>query len=706
MPAGSVGGFGGGPPRGQYFWLPTAAKVALIVAVAGGAFLGSSSAYINFAATLPDAHAIAAEPIPEDSIIYAADGTQLADVHTNGLQHYYEPLNTMGHWLPAATIAIEDTNFYHEPGVDPVGIARAAWVDWRSHSAQQGASTITQQLVKLRLLDNSPTIDRKVKEAYLAIQVERTYSKQQILEMYLNTIFYGNNSQGSLAASRIYFHKDTKDLDLAEASMLAGIPQSPLFNSPFNNWAQSKNRQREVLNAMVRNHTVTAAEADQAYNEDLNPSNGKMFRPGPIILHAPGFSNWIINQLVTKYGRKAVEGGGMRVYTTLSMQIQAIAESTMLGNLNNQRWRGANQSAMTAIDPHTGAIVAMVGAADPNGAGGQYNFAADVARNPGSSFKIFNYTAGIASGKWTMTSRVDDSPIQIKQPDGTMWKPQNYGNHFYGSVQFQQAMGNSLNIDAVKVELATGIDKVVEMARAMGAPPLVTHSAKNPDGTYATWYTNDDPVDTFGPSLTLGGYGETPLQMAQGASVLAAQGILHPAFGISRITASDGTDIFKADPASQAKQVLDPKVAYIMETIMSDDNNRAMVFGRGSPLTLPGRQVAAKTGTTDNFTNGWTVGYTPDLVAAVWIGQDKSQPMVDGSDAVFVAAPGWHAFMQQALDAWQKPNTWFSEPPGLTHANNALYLPGTSPSTPSPPLPPGVQQLAGPKPSPSPSPGG
>jgi penicillin-binding protein 1A len=329
-----------------------------------------------------------------------------------------------------------------------------------------------------------------------------------------------------------------------------------------------------------------------------------------------------------------------------------------------------------------------------------------VARNPGSSFKIFNYTAGIASGKWTMTSRVDDSPIQIKQPDGTMWKPQNYGNHFYGSVQFQQAMGNSLNIDAVKVELATGIDKVVEMARAMGAPPLVTHSAKNPDGTYATWYTNDDPVDTFGPSLTLGGYGETPLQMAQGASVLAAQGILHPAFGISRITASDGTDIFKADPASQAKQVLDPKVAYIMETIMSDDNNRAMVFGRGSPLTLPGRQVAAKTGTTDNFTNGWTVGYTPDLVAAVWIGQDKSQPMLDGSDGVFVAAPGWHAFMQQALDAWQKPNTWFSEPPGLIHAGNAIYLPGTSPSTPSPPLPPGVQQLAGPRPSPSPSPRG
>lgn len=700
LPPGSVsggGGFGWRPPRTPYEWLPTAAKVGLVVLIAAGSFLGSSSAYINFAAALPDAHAIAAEPIPEDTLIYAGDGTQLADVHVNGLQHYYEPLTNMGHWLPAATIATEDANFYHEPGIDPAGIARAAWIDWRAHSAQQGASTITQQLVKLRLLDNSPTIDRKVKEAYLAVQVERTYSKQQILEMYLNTIFYGNNSQGTAAASLIYFHKSTKDLDLAQGAMLAGIPQSPLFNSPFTNWPQAKARQREVLDAMIRVHDITPAEADQAYAEDLNPKDGKMYGPGPQIKAAPGFTNWIIEQLIAKYGAKTVYGGGMRVYTTLNMKLQGIAERTMLDNLNNQRWRGADQSAMTAIDPHTGAVLAMVGAADPNGPGHEYNFAADVARNPGSSFKIYTYTAAIASGKWTMTSQVSDSPIQFQQPGGQPWKPANYGNHFYGTVQLQQALGNSLNIDAVKVEVTTGVDKVVQMARAMGAPPLITHSAKNPDGSFTTWYSNDDPLDAYGPSLTLGGYGETPLQMATGASVLGAQGVLHPPYGVARITASDGTEIFKADPAGQAKQVLDPKVAYIMESIMSNDNNRSMVFGRGTPLTLSGRRVGAKTGTTDDFKDAWTVGYTPDLAAAVWVGHDKWQAMVDGSDGVFVAAPGWHNFMQAALDAMGKGDVWFDEPSGLQHINGNLYLPGTSPSTPPPALPPGVQQLQPPQ---------
>lgn len=689
---------GSRPPHGPYGLLSTALKVLLVVAIAGGAFLGSSSAYINFAAELPDAHAIAAEPIPEDTVIYAGGGQVLADVHQKGLQHYFEPLSAMGHNLPAATIAVEDQNFYHEPGIDIGGIARAAVVDWRAHSAQQGASTITQQLVKLRLLDNSPTVDRKIKEAYLAIQVERTYSKQQILEMYLNTIFYGNNSQGTSAASSIYFHKPTKDLDLAQASMLAGIPQSPLFNSPFNNWAQAKSRQHQVLDAMLRAKLISRDEADQAFAEDLDPKHGKMFGPGPMIVAAPGFTNWVIAQLKTKYGTKSVEGGGMRVFTTLDLGVQAIAERSMLENLNNQRGRGANQSAMTAIDPHTGAVLAMVGAADPNGPGNQYNFAADVPRNPGSSFKIFNYTAGIASGKWTMTTPVNDSPIQIRQPDGSLWRPENYGKHYYGTVQFQQAMGNSLNIQAVKVELGTGVDKLVEIARAMGAPPLVSHAEKQPDGSYRSWVTNDDPVDTFGPSLTLGGYGETPLQMAQGASVLAAQGVLHPAFGIARVTSSDGTEIYRADPNRTAKQVLDPKVAYIMETIMSDDNNRAMVFGRNSPLTLPNRRVAAKTGTTDDFKDAWTVGYTPDLVAAVWVGHDKWQSLSDGSDGVFVAAPGWHNFMQSTLDAMGKQNVWFNEPPGLTHANNALYLPGTSPNTPAPPLPAGVQQLQPPAP--------
>ncbi len=701
------GGGGGGltirKPSTPTDWVPVAAKLAVVFALAAVTFLGTSQAYIDFAAQLPDAHTLAAQPVPEDSLIYASDGqTLLADVHLEGVQHYYEPLSDMGKILPQAIIAVEDSGFYSEIGIDPIAMGRAAFVDWRAHGTVQGASTITQQLVKLRLLGSQPTIDRKIKEAFLAIQVERSYSKQQILEMYLNTVHFGNNAQGSKAASAIYFHKATKDLDLAQASMLAGIPQSPLYNSPMTNWEQAKARQHEVLAAMVRNKMVSQEAADAAYAEDLNPKDGKMFGPAPQITAYPAFTSWVIDLLTAKYGKKTVQGGGLRVTTTVVPRLQQIAEKTMLDNLNNQRFRGATQSAMASIDPHTGAVVAMVGAADQQGDGHEYNFAVWPPRNPGSSFKIFTYTAAIASGKWTMVTPVSDSPgIQIKQLDGSAWRPLNYGGSYYGQVPLQQAMGNSLNIHAVKVELGTGIDQVAQMARAMGAPPFVGHG--QPDGS--TKYTNDDPLEVFGPSLTLGGYGETPLQMAQGASVLAAQGILHPAYGVARVTTSDGTEIFKADPAKDAKQVLDPKVAWIMETIMSDDSNRCRVFGCGSPLTLPGRQVAAKTGTTDDFRDAWTVGYTPDLVSAVWLGDPHWKMMTNGSDGVFVAAPGWHNYMQAALDAMGKGNTWFSEPPGLQHFNvagkTAYFLPGTNPNQPAPPLPAGVQQVGGPPPRPA-----
>jgi membrane peptidoglycan carboxypeptidase len=256
-------------------------------------------------------------------------------------------------------------------------------------------------------------------------------------------------------------------------------------------------------------------------------------------------------------------------------------------------------------------------------------------------------------------------------------------------------MGNSLNVPAVKVEIGNGIDKVAQMARDMGAPPWVPQAGGK--------FTSDDPLNAFGPSLTLGGYGETTLQMATGVSVLAAQGILRQPYAISKITATDGTAIFDVDLASQARQVLDPKVAYIMEQIMSDDDNRAMIFGRGSPLTLSGRRVAAKTGTTDDFKDAWTIGYTPTLATAVWFGNPDWSAMVTGSDGVFVAAPAWHNYMQSALDALGKTGSdWFSEPAGLQHFNvsgkTAWFLPGTSPSTQAPPLPSWAQIPAPPPP--------
>src|SRR5215472_14892037 len=309
--------------------LPAAVKIGLVVLVAGFGFLASSSVYINYAADLPDAHAITSNPLPEDTMIYAADGTLLADVHKqNDPQHYYESLDQMGKWVPDATIAVEDSGFWTEPGIDVFAMGRAAWIDWRQKQAVQGASTITQQLVKVRLTGNEVSIDRKIREAVLAIQVEHTYTKRQILEEYLNSVDYSNNAKGSLAASRVYFHKDSKDLDLAQASMLAGIPQSPFNNDPFTYWDHAKARQLEVLKAMVRTQKITQEQADEAYAEDLSPPN-HMFGPTKQVLAAQYFVAWIGQQVQQKYGEAAWTGGGLHIQTTLNMQVEAEAEKAI-----------------------------------------------------------------------------------------------------------------------------------------------------------------------------------------------------------------------------------------------------------------------------------------------------------------------------------------------------------------------------------------
>jgi membrane peptidoglycan carboxypeptidase len=673
--------------------LPAAVKISLVMLLTAGAFLASSQAYIDYAADLPDAHAITTNPLPEDSLIYAANGTLLADVHPEGIHHYYEPLEKMGTYLPQATIAIEDANFWNEPGIDPGAMARAAWVDWRQKSAVQGASTITQQLVKLRLIGNKPSIDRKIKEAILALQVEHVYSKRAILEQYLNTIFYSNNSQGTLAAAKIYFHKDTKDLTLGEASMLAGIPQSPFYNSPFLHPEVAKHRQHDVLQAMVKQKMVTQDEADEAFAQDLSVPD-HMFTAQEVYQY-PAFTGWIVSQLKAQYGPKAAEGGGLRVATTINLDLQKLAQDTVIANVNANRGRNLSQGAQVSIDPRTGAVLTMVGSANSDRNGGQFNMAT-TPRSPGSAMKIFNYTAGIESGKFTMNTPIADTPTTIDLP-GQRWQPKNYDLKYHGNCAFQACMGNSLNIPAVKVEMSLGVDRVVDMARRMGAPPLMGHD----DGNGAITFTSDDPATAYTPSLTLGGYSETALRMATGAAVLGAQGLLRQPYGIASVKDSAGNEIFKADPAKTAKQVIDPKVAFIMEQIMSDDSNRAAVFGTGTPLVLNGRRAGAKTGTSEDFRNTWTVGYTPSLATAVWFGNPDSVPLTTGSDGIFVAAPAWHAYMQSALDVLQAPpSEWFAEPPGLGHAlagGKLIYLmPGTSVNQPAPPLPPNVHTSAAP----------
>lgn len=302
--------------------------------------------------------------------------------------------------------------------------------------------------------------------------------------------------------------------------------------------------------------------------------------------------------------------------------------------------------------------------------------------------KMYTYTAAIASGSFTMVSRVPDQPVSVSQgPGQPLYTPRNYDGRLHGTCQLQACFLNSLNIPAVRVELAlaNGPADVAQMARTMGAPPW---HCQDPPG--CQHFTDNDPLSSYGASLTLGGWGETPLQMATGASVLAAQGVLHHPTALASITTADGHPFYKLDPSSGAKQVIDPRVAYILEQIMSDDNNRAMIFGRGSSLTLLDHKSGSKTGTTDDYRDGWTVGYTPAVATAFWFGNADFSPMNPYLESTVIAAPVWHAFMEWALnvDLKRPGNEWFAQPAGLLQYTVAgkvqWFLPGTSPSQATP----------------------
>ena len=649
-----MSGSGGGE---QVRPAPASRRKRRILAVAAGllVFLGSGLAVGIHALgldRLPDVHAVVTNPLPSDTLVYDhTGGILIADLHPGGYQHYQTRLQDMGHWLPAATQA-------------------------------GSGSTIAQRLVRLRLGVGGPSVAGKLRQAVLASQLSLNYSSSQILETYLQSLFYGNGAYGPQAAAQVYFGVDASKLDLAQATLLAGLPDQPSQLNPFRNLSGAKQRQRRVLDAMVRNRTITAGQADQAYAEAL-----QLTGPKPPILAAPGFVQYVVDALTARFG-KDPSGAGLRVVTTLDLGLQQQAELALRSQADASSWRGVTSGALVAIDPKSGALLAMVGSVNPTAAGGGYNMAV-APRNPGTAFRVFTYTAAIASKRYTMVTPLPDAPIAIDGPSGSAPNPYrvfNFDRHFHGTCELQVCLGNSLNPPAIQAELGTSIPDVVKTARAMGAPPLQAHF--DPLGTVT--YITDAPEDSFGPSLTLGGYGETALQLATAMSVLASGGLVRTPTAISSITRSDGSVVLRADSAAGA-QAVDAGTAFIVSQMLADDVNRAMIFGRGSPMALPGRRAAALTGTTENFADAWAVGYTPSLAVAVWMGNPDYRPMVSGSDAVFVAAPAWHQFMQAALDSMQKGDEWYAPPAGVesseANGRQAYFLSGTSAGTPAPPLP-------------------
>jgi membrane peptidoglycan carboxypeptidase len=653
--------------------------------------IGANVYAVSFWDSLPPVRNIDSTQFQGDTIIVDRNGQPIADY---GIQGNTEQgnrrvsvgLDQISTKIIQGTIAIEDRTFWTNPGFDTQGILRSAANNFRAGSITGGGSTITQQLAKQLFLTPQQSLSRKAQEIALAYQLTQTYSKKQILEFYLNRSYYGAQQYGVQAAAQTYFHRDAKSVDLAQAALLAGLPQSPDAYNPIEHFDAAKVRQKEVLDAMVRDGDVTARDAALAFEEQLAVSapvnNGK----------APAFVQYVLNELRAL----GYEPGQQQltVKTTLDLGKQQLAEGIVLDNYKAQQFRdqpgGRLSSAMVAMDPKTGQILSYVGSHDP--AADHFDF---VTRpiNPGSSVKPFTYGKAILDGRITMDTPIVDgpSPYVLTLPGGKRYEVRNYDQRTHGTLPARQALASSLNIPAVKVEMAENVPAVVDFFRQMGMNPRTS------DGN-GHYFTNSPETD-YSASLTLGGYSITLLEEVSALSAYADMGVYHQPEAILDVSGPRGVAPYQADPNRGVKQAVDPGVAFIIASILADDTNRAPIFGLNSPLHLPDRHSSAKTGTSENFHDGLTIGFTPDLASVFWIGDTNgTNPktgdlyhMSNNSDGVVVAAPAWHKFMEAALKG--VPDKWYDMPSDVVKQGNSYFLRTT----------PKVDHLTGDNPSPTPS---
>jgi 1A family penicillin-binding protein len=605
----------------------------------------------------------------ESTKIYDRNGVLLYEIFDpTGGRRTVVPLERIPLVLRQATIATEDPTFYDNPGVNPLSIARAFWQNLREGEIVSGASTITQQVVKNTFLSTEVTFSRKIKEAVLATEITRRYSKDDILEIYLNQGYYGNLAYGIGTAAEVYFNKPVEKLTLAEATMLAGIPQGPAIYDPYTNLAAAKIRQGIVLDLMVKRGYLTSEEAQKIQGEALQ------FSPPRIEMKAPHFVVYVRELLEAQYGKEMIYRGGLRVYTTLDMNVQEVAERAVRERLSELAELHATNAALVALNPQNGQILAMLGSADFFNADidGQVNVALRL-RQPGSSIKPITYVAAFERG-WTAATFIMD--IQTEFPDGANppYVPHNHDKKDHGPVLVRGALARSLNIPAVKTLQFVTLPGMLEMAHRLGITSL-----SRPD---------------YGLALTLGGGDVTLLEMAAAYGAFANGGYRVLPAAILRVEDSNGRLIAQAED-QLGQQVLDPRHAYLITDILSDREARIPTFGANNILELS-RPAAAKTGTTDDYRDAWTIGYAPDLVAGVWVGNADGTPMeqVFGSRG---AAPIWHNFMEEVLR--DTPVHEFPAPDGLETAEicpisgklrtdkcppgrQELFLSGTEPSEP------------------------
>ena len=572
---------------------------------------------------LEDLAAIYRRQVFQTTKIYDRNGILLNEVFDEG-RRTWVPLSEIPLHMRQATIAVEDDTFYTNPGVDLPSIMRAAWLNFRYGQIVSGGSTITQQLVRHVAFSYEERIRRsyarKLKEVLLALILTRSRSKNEILEYYLNEIYYGNLAYGVEAAAQTFFGKSASELTLAESALLAGLPQAPLGLDPFTDPEAAKERQWTVLKLMVKNGFITQEEAEAAFKEPLR------FKQPEVNLLAPHFVVYVRQQLEEMFGPEKVARGGLTVYTTLDLRFQQLAEKIAREHVAKLRDKhNLTNAALVALQPDTGQILAMLGSVDyeDESIDGRVNVAIRE-RQPGSSIKPITYVTAFQQGI-TPAEVIWDVELEIPLAEGKIYRPQNYDKEYHGPVRLRDALANSYNIPAIKLLSRVGIAETLETAHRMGIKGL-----------------QKDPY-YYGLSLTLGGGEVTLLDLTTAYATLSNEGKYVPPQAILWVADHEGRVIYQYEPP-EPQPVLDPRAVFLVTSILSDNAARTPEFGPNSALKLS-QPAAAKTGTTNDFRDNWTLGYTPYLTVGVWAGNSDNSPMVNSS-GLTGAAPIWRDFME------------------------------------------------------------
>jgi 1A family penicillin-binding protein len=626
-------------------------KSRKLVKIARLAFLGVIGIFVLLFFLLP----LLAFNLPSPDKIVRQEGfaTKILDRNGQSLYDIYSdkrrnPVNLVDIpvYLRQGTIAIEDKNFYSHQGFDPIGMLRGfSRIFTRGYA--QGGSTLTQQLVKNVLLTSDYSVVRKIKEFVLAIQIERKYSKDEILQMYLNEAPYGGTAYGVESASEIYFGKKVQDLNLVESAILAGMPQRPTAFSPYSSTPKAYvKRAEEVLRRMREDAYITREQEQSA----ISQLDSVQFQPRGADFKAPHFVQYVQEILEERYGQAAVEQGGLQVITTLDLELQEKAQQIVAEEIEKVVSQHITNGAAVVVNPETGEILSMVGSKDFNAEGvGQYNVVTAL-RQPGSSFKPFTYVTGFKKG-YTPASLLMDVPTVfpggVSQPD---YIPVNYDSKFVGPIQVRYALANSRNIPAVKMLAKVGIKDVLTTATDMGITTLPP---------------TNDTLKRVGLSLTLGGGEVRLLDMATAYSAFVNKGHRAEPVAILKVTDANGK-VLEENKPQKGKQVLTPEQAYLMSSILSDNEARSAEFGTNSFLRVTGLNVMVKTGTTNDKRDNWTIGGNSNAMVGVWVGNNDNSPMLKVASGVSGASPIWHKIVVAAMSG--RPNVDFEVPANIITA--------------------------------------